>query len=112
VAIAPLEELVQRGGELAALGGEEVAALALLEHVLGDEVLEPLREHVAGDPERALEVREARDPEERVAHDQQAPALPDHLERAGDGADLCGIRAVEHPSHCCMKQPASASLVA
>ena len=43
VAVAPLHELVQRGGELAALPGEEVAAVVgVLEHALVDEVAEPL----------------------------------------------------------------------
>ena len=50
MAVAPLHELVQRGGELAALRGEEVAAVVgVLEHALLDEVGEPLGEHVAGD---------------------------------------------------------------
>ena len=60
VAVAPLHELVQRGGELAALPGEEVAAvLGVLEDALVDEVAEPLGEHVARDPEGALELAEA-----------------------------------------------------
>ena len=34
--------------------------------------------------------------EERVADDQHAPALADHLQRARDRADLGGVGAVEH----------------
>ena len=53
VAVAPLHELVQRGGELAALPREDVGAvLAVLEDVLGHEVCEALGEDIAGDPQR------------------------------------------------------------
>ena len=34
--------------------------------------------------------------EERVAHDQDRPPLADHLERAGDRADLVFVGSVKH----------------
>ena len=47
-------------------------------------------------PRLALEVVEAAHAEEGVAHDQDRPALADHLERAGDRADLVVVRSVKH----------------
>ena len=54
-----------------------------------DEVLEPRGKDVAGDPQAALEVREAGDaPEERMPDDHQAPALADDFKRTRRGAVL------------------------
>jgi len=54
-----------------------------------DEVLEPRGKDVAGDPQAALEVREAGDaPEERMPDDHQAPALAGDFKRTRRGAVL------------------------
>ena len=47
---------------------------------------EAVREDVASDPEPALEVVEATDPEERLAEHQKRPALADDAEALGDRA--------------------------
>ena len=44
-------------------------------------------QNVARDPEVRLELVEAPQPEQDVAHDQQRPALAHHLECAGDRQD-------------------------
>ena len=46
------------------------------------------REDVARDPEVALQLGEAADAEERLAHDQEGPALAEHLHRAADRTGL------------------------
>src|SRR5262249_21641193 len=53
------------------------------------ELLEPLGEHVRRDPREArAQVGEALRPEDEVADDEQRPAFPDEIERAGDPAVL------------------------
>jgi hypothetical protein len=51
---------------------------------------------VARDAEAALEVLEPGDPQERVAHDQHAPPLPDHLEALRDRAVHAGEALAFH----------------
>ena len=50
--------------------------------------IHPRLQHVARDPEVLLDLVEAAQPEEHVAHDQKRPALADDLERSGDRARL------------------------
>jgi hypothetical protein len=69
---------------------------AALEDALVDQVVEPGGEHVAGDAEAALPVVEAGDAEEGVAHDQQRPPLPHHLECARDRARHVGEGGPAH----------------
>ena len=55
-------------------------------------------EHVARDAEAARRTRRSAARRERLAQDQQRPALADQLERAGDRAVLAFVVAVEHES--------------
>ena len=52
------------------------------------ERLQARREDVARDPEVALQLGEAADAEERLAHDQEGPALAEDLHRAADRTGL------------------------
>ena len=64
---------------------------------LGEEI-EPSGQHVARDPETALQLVESVGAEHEVAQHQQAPALAGHLERTGYRAVLVGVGAVQHHS--------------
>ncbi len=68
-----------------------MAAPRLREHAGRAQGLEALGEHGARHPQVRGEVAEAAHAEERVAHDQQRPALADDLERAGAPSPLYGI---------------------
>ena len=61
------------------------------EHAVVDELREPVAEQVARAAQRAVEVVEAADAEERLAQDEQGPLLPHDLERALDRAVLVGV---------------------
>src|SRR3954451_17873816 len=91
VGVAPAHDRHDRRIQVAAHRGQLVlVALGLL--VVADllqdpgarERLQTGREDVAGDPEVALQLGEAADPEERLAHDQEGPALAENLHRAAD----------------------------
>jgi hypothetical protein len=69
--------------------------LALEDAVL-HEPAQPVGEYGLRDVEMDLEVVEAPHAKERVANDQQRPALPDRLERAGDRAILALVVLAEH----------------
>src|SRR4051794_4873032 len=56
----------------------------LLEDPGARERLQAGAQDVAGDPQVALQLGEAADPEERLAHDQEGPALAENLHRAAD----------------------------
>jgi hypothetical protein len=84
--VAPLQQHEQGGSEFASLGGEDVLGPAAslrvgnaLEDVLVAKQLEPVGEHVGGDPEALLELLEALRAHNGVAQDEQRPALPDDL---------------------------------
>ena len=84
---APAAEGDERGPELERLLGQEVvvAGGALLVGLASqqagvDELGEPAGQHAARHLQPLLEVVEAADAEERVAQDQQRPALADDLE--------------------------------
>src|SRR5581483_148561 len=103
VPVSPLHECEQRYAEVAAFLGELVlVALGPLlvadafEDSVVDELLEPVGEDVAGDAETLLELLETAPAEERVADDQQRPALADELERPRDGAVLSFVVASQH----------------
>ena len=105
VAVAPVRQRDHDRPEVDALLGqvvlEALRALlieAALEDAVVDESLQAVGEHVAGDAEIALEVLEAADAEERVAQQQDRPAVAEDLERAGDGAVLGFVRAGQHGS--------------
>jgi hypothetical protein len=55
------------------------------------QAVEALGEHGARHSEARGEVAEAPHPEERVANDQQRPALADDFERARHRAPLCRV---------------------
>lgn len=63
-----------------------------------DELAQAGREDPAGDFQVSSEIAESPDAEERVANDQQRPALTDDLERPRERAGLVGVVLVEgHP---------------
>jgi hypothetical protein len=106
VLVAPLQQRDEDRPEVDALARQPVleALRALLvahatQHVLVDKALKPRLQDVARHAEVALEVVEATGAEERVAQDQQRPALPDELERARDRAVLAFVCV---PKHSCM----------
>jgi hypothetical protein len=95
VLVAPLAQRVDRRVEVAALLGQVVlgaaplaglAVLAALEHAVGEQQLEPVGEHGAGDPQVVLDVLEAVQAAGHFAHDQDDPGLADERDRAADGA--------------------------
>ncbi len=105
VAVAPLQQRDDHRPKVDALLGEAVLIanrVLLVRHLAEDSLLdqqvEAVRQHVACGSGPALEVLEAPSPHERVADDQQRPALPDHLERAGHRADLGIVGSAEHQS--------------
>ena len=84
VAVAPFDQHDQGGRELGSFGGEDVLGPAgtlrvwnALEHAFVAQQLEPVGEHVGGDPELVLEILEALDAQDGVAQDQKRPALTD-----------------------------------
>src|SRR5256886_17006014 len=84
---------------------------ALLHEPILHESIEALREDIGGETEAPLEVREpGRPPEECVAHDEQAPPLPDHFQGSGSRAVLAFEGAPQHKAHhndddCIMQVP-------
>src|ERR1700730_6193855 len=104
VAVAPLPQPDQGDVEVQALLGQLVvvaigpaAVWHSLEDPLVDELVEPGRQDVAGDPKALLELIETAKAQERISDDQQGPAFADDLERAGNRAVLPLIVAVQHP---------------
>ena len=93
VAVAPLHQRDDRRPQVQALLGQAVLVArrvllveAPLEHALLEQPREARLQHVARDAEVGLDLVEAAQAQQHVAHDQQRPALADHLERAGDAA--------------------------
>ncbi len=74
-----------RQAVLEALGSLQVGRS--FQDALVDQVAQPMREHRTGHPETLDELLEAVPAQQRVAQDQQCPALANHLEGAGDRAD-------------------------
>jgi hypothetical protein len=91
--VAPLPHGRDHLPEVAALAGEPVFRARRvigvshpLENLAVDEVVQPLGEDVAGDPEPGLEVIEAGHAEEGVPDDEQAPPFPHDVKALGDRA--------------------------
>lgn len=61
-----------------------------------DEMSKALRQHVSGDPEMALKVREASKAEEGIPDDQQTPPIPEYVEALCDRAILCFETCTAH----------------
>ena len=104
VAVAPLPQRHQDGIEVQAHLGESVA-LASAHGVLVrlasqnprvDQTAEALREQGAGDPERRLEILEPFGGRERLAEDDQRPAVAQQGGRPGDRASLFGDLSGAH----------------
>ena len=92
-AVAPLAHGVDDGPQIAALFGEMIGGagwIILVRHpgqdAVLDQAVQTLGEDIARDAEACLELIEAADSQERVAHDQQTPPLTDHLEALGHRA--------------------------
>src|SRR2546421_7230211 len=85
--------------------GQEVfvaagAVLASFEHPFGDEAVESVGQHCAGDVEVGQKIVEAAYAEKAVADDEDRPALADELERASDRAGLeLVVLPQRHPHH-------------
>lgn len=85
---ADLEEVVTRGCELV-MAPAPVRLGCRLDDAESFELLEPLREHGAGEPGRSLQdLTEAGAPQIQVADDQRRPALGEDLGATSDGAVL------------------------
>src|ERR1019366_8357975 len=105
ITVTPVQEGNQNGPQVGSLGGEPVlvAHRPLLVGPFDDDpVLEqPLQaalEDVAGHPEIPLQIVEATDAQEDVAHDQYRPPLTDDLERGSHRAVLGWVVPVQHAS--------------
>jgi hypothetical protein len=103
ILVAPLHQTRECDLEVAALLGEPVlealgplAVADPLEDPFLDQPVEPLGEDVAGDPKALLELFEAAQSKEGIAHDQQRPALADDLKRACNRAVLAFVVAFQH----------------
>ena len=116
-----MQEGDQRWPEVEALLGEEVLVAGRVfgigpafEDLFVNEALEARREDVAGDAEALLDLSEAAVAVHHRAHDQQRPALADHLESLGDRVVDAGIVAPQHERDLCtlgcIKQLTSARL--
>src|SRR3954452_12731796 len=107
VCLAPLGQCHQNGPQVPALAGQAVfvagAAAGLL---VGDglqdagrgQLAEAVAEHGFREADVAVEVVEAADAVDGVTQDQQCPFLPDHVERALDGAVLRARLKPLHPA--------------
>src|SRR5271170_1323247 len=96
VLVAPAEQVANDGPQAQALVGQDVLSVAvaaphLLEHAGLTQGLQALGEYGARHPQVRGEVAEAAHAEERVAHDQQRPALADDLESARERAPLSRV---------------------
>src|SRR5439155_17393530 len=103
MAVAPLHQGQEGDAKLSALLRqavfESLGPLAVpdtLEHFLGDEPIQPVRQNVACDPEAVEQLIEATETECDVANDKERPAVADELERPCDRADLALIVPVQH----------------
>src|SRR5262249_51852730 len=65
------------------------------EHAAAHQMREPAREDVARDRQLGREVGVPARAEHRLAHDQERPPVPDHLERSGDRTVL-PLEAMAH----------------
>jgi hypothetical protein len=91
--IAPLSHGHHHVPQVAALDGEPVIRARRvigvgnpLEDLVVDEVVQALREDVAGNAQAGLEVIEARHAEEGIPDDEQAPPFPHELQALSDRA--------------------------
>src|SRR5262245_5556022 len=82
---APVRKLIERAAGAAPL--HDAARLQLLE---------TLRQHVRAGPESHPEIAEALRPVQELADDEQGPALPDDVERPGDGARVSVTAQARH----------------
>ena len=106
VAVAPVQHRDHHRPQVEALLGQEVLVAgrallvgALFEDALLDQQRQPGGEDVAGHAEVLLDLVEAAAAVEDVADHEQGPALAQHLERAGDRADLV-VLAIQHLCEC------------
>src|SRR2546423_1863553 len=84
--ITPFGQGMENRPEAQSSLGQEIfvaprAVLASFEHPFGDEAVESIGQHGAGDVEVDQKIVEAAYAEEAVADDEDRPALPDELER-------------------------------
>lgn len=93
VAVTPTHERHEDGGQFdphrcepVLVAGRVLLVADLLEDPVLDEALESIGQHGACNPEIGAELVVAADTPERVADDQDRPAVADDLQRTGDGA--------------------------
>ena len=98
VRVRPAEEREYRGVEVEAALGKPVlvpigvgAVAHALEQAMHDELGEALGEHVACDPEVALQLSVAMDAAIRLADDQKTPTVSEQRERLLGGGSLRGL---------------------
>src|SRR5438093_12048828 len=103
VIVAPLPQADERDVKVAALSGQVVLVPLRpflianpFEDSLVDEPAKALSEDLPCDPETAMELVEATQPQESVPNDQQRPSLTDHLEGVCDRTVLAVVGALEH----------------
>jgi hypothetical protein len=76
-------------GELVDLSGSGRRQSAARDDPVALELAEPEAQNIGGNAREALaEIREPFGPERELADDEERPALPDQIERAGDPAVL------------------------
>src|SRR6185312_8617581 len=91
-------QLTSRLGQLVHVPAGVAGVGRAVEDAALDEAARPIGKDRLGDVEVHLEVVEPADAVERVAHDQERPALSDDLERAGDRAVLPLVIVAEPPN--------------
>src|SRR6185369_5564371 len=87
-------------GEVVLGISSRLARIELFENSVIDQVFEPAGKDVLGNAETALELAEAREPEERIANDEQAPPVPECLQGLGDPAVHVVEAFTAHGSDC------------
>lgn len=102
-ACAPAQQCMQGGPEVAAQRGQLVqmprgmfGVRAAREDTVVDQRFQAFDEYRPGNVQMVTKVVKPPNAIERVADDQQRPALADELQRAGEGAVLCFV-CMRHP---------------
>lgn len=79
-----IEEISPLVSESVLVAGRVILVGDRFEDAVGDQGLQPICEHVAGNLQVLLEVTKATHSEEDVSHDEQCPAITDDIDGAGN----------------------------